>query len=77
MRLRWDRILALIMVLIAPVLINWLYDNLYIGPFYRVTGIGRLEYYLEAKALALLGILLVGVVLVFKVLRNDSDKNHT
>ncbi len=77
MRLRWERILTLIGVLIAPILINWLYHCLYVGPFHRVRGIGKLEYYPEAKALALLGILLVGIVLAFKVLRNGSDKSHT
>jgi len=71
MRLRWDRILALLLMLISPVIINWLYKSLYIGPFHKVTGIGRLDVYPEAKALALLGVLLIGIILVFKTLRDD------
>jgi len=70
MQLRWDRILAIMLILLAPVIISWLKDILYIGPFKRVPVIGALEYYPEARALLLLGVLLIGIVLLVKVFRS-------
>jgi len=70
MKTRWDRILAVLLILVLPVIVDWLYKVVYIGPFHRVPVLGALQYHPEAKALLLLGIILIGVVLIIKALKN-------
>jgi len=70
MELRWDRIIAFVLLVLSPVIINWLSEAVYVGPFSEIPVIGTLDYYPEAKALLLLGILLTTFVLIIKLLRS-------
>ena len=70
MKARWERIVAVLLLLLLPVIVSWLYKVIYIGPFHRLPLFGMLEYHPEAKALTLLGILLIGIVLIIRVMKN-------
>jgi len=67
-RVRFDRILAIVGLLLLPIVLRWLGNNLNIGGFYNVPILGSACHNPEIKALVLLGILLIGLVLILKVI---------
>jgi hypothetical protein len=68
-RLRWDRILVILALLMLPLIFGWLGKNLDLGGFGNLPFIGSVaSHYWEVKALILLGIVLLGIVLLVKTL---------
>ena len=68
-RMRWDRILVILTLLMLPLIFSWLGRNLSIGGFGNLPLIGSVaSQYWEVKALILLGIVLLGIVLLVKTL---------
>jgi len=67
-RIRLDRFVALMCLLLMPLILRWLGANLHIGSFSNIPILGSACHNPEYKALILLGILLIGLVLIIKVI---------
>lgn len=68
-RVRWDRILVFLAIILLPVIYRWLSNNLHIGGFYQVPILGAACSNYEVKALILLGLLLISLVLIIKIIK--------
>lgn len=72
MQVRWDRILAVLLILLLPVVLPWLANNVRVGDFSQVPFLGALCEDREMKALLLLGVVLVGFVGVVTIIRGGT-----
>lgn len=68
-KIRWDRVLAVTLIMLSPLIIKWLWKTIYIGPFENISVFGQLSRNPELKALLLLAIILVSVLLILKSMR--------
>jgi len=69
-QVRWDRLLALVAILSFPLLYSWLKRNIRIVRFSDSPLFEFAHGNPELRQLLLLGVLLVGLVLLLKALRN-------
>ncbi len=69
MRIRWNRILAVILILFSPFIINWLRKSIHFPPFKVIPILGPLIDMPEAKALLLLAMLLFAAVAILRIIR--------
>lgn len=64
-RVRWRRVALVLFVIILPLILGWLGENLSFGNFSDVPILGAATHHnREAKALVLLGLLLLSAVLL-------------
>ncbi len=68
-RVRWDRIVAVLVILLFPILLRWLSRHICVGPFKSMPVIGAISDNPELKALLLLAILLVSMLAIIKTVR--------
>ena len=72
MQVRWDRIIAVLLILLLPVVLPWLANNMQVGDFSQVPILGAMCEDREMKALLLLGVVLVGFVGVVTIIRGGA-----
>jgi hypothetical protein len=68
-QIKWDRILAVLLIILSPLLLGWLEKNIQIGPFESIPILGKLSVYPELKSLLLLAIILASILLILKSLK--------
>ena len=70
-RVRWDRVLSAVGLLLLPLAVRWLGANTYIGSFYQFPLLGPVACHNpEVKSLILLMLVLISVVMIVKTLRD-------
>ena len=69
-RVKWDRIIGFSLLIFAPFIIRFLRRTFDFGNFSDVP-FGAEIVYSEVKGLILLGIILVAILIVIKIMRND------
>jgi hypothetical protein len=75
-RIRWDRVLATIILLILPLLWHWLSSNVALGSLCEVPILGTLALNPKTKGLLLLGVVLLTVLAVCKVVAKGGGNER-
>jgi heme A synthase len=71
LRIKWDRLLAAVIILLSPLIYAWLHRRMAIGSFGSLPVLGVACQNPEVKALMLLAILLLAAVCITRVLLKD------
>ena len=73
-RIRWDRVMAVVILLALPLLWHWLRSNVALGSFCEVPILGALALDPSTKGLLLLSVVLLAAIAVFKTLmKGEKD----
>ena len=73
-QIRWDRVLAVVILLALPLLWHWLKSNVALGSFCEVPILGALALDPSTKGLLLLAVILLAAIAVFKTLmKGEKD----
>jgi len=67
--LRWDRILAVVGLVLSPFILRWFADNINFGSFNSLPIIRSCSNVWEVKSLVLLCLVMLGIVLAVKLIR--------
>ena len=73
-QIRWDRVMAVVILLALPLLWHWLRSNVALGSFCEVPILGALALDPSTKGLLLLSVILLAAIAVFKTLmKGEKD----